>query len=500
MRTLEIGGLPGGSRLLHRLQFVLGPRFVEGLEGWKRLPLGRGWSLTVHPDLDVHRCGDDHRSVALIGCLLDPYDAGATNADVAAGLLRELAVGTDLLRHTARFGGRWVLVVNDGARAGLFHDALGLRQVFYTDVAQAGELWCASEPAVLTRVLNLQKDEGAVALVASGRWANREHWLPGESSAYVGVRHLLPNHYLDLSSGKSHRYWPVEDLGALDLQDCVEASARILEGLLESASRRFGLVIAVTAGRDSRLVLAATRRIARGVSYMTLRKPGKPVADVDVPTRLLRRLRLRHNIMPWPSSVDEDFAAVFRQNISLPHEVWIPEAQAILQNGGLNWVVVTGSGGEVARPFYALRDTAATVPTPGTLSRLVKMGSSRFAADALGAWVAGLPRLRNPGVLDLLYWEQRCGNWLAMAQLEFDIAWRDILTPFNCRILLANMLSVSQKYRTGPRHRLFEALMRRLWPDVLAEPFPRGRRRLSIFHPRRIKRALGLRRSGDPGH
>ncbi len=57
-----------------------------------------------------------------------------------------------------------------------------------------------------------------------------------------------------------------------------------------------------------------------------------------------------------------------------------------------------------------------------------------------------------------------------MCQLEFGIAWKVILTPFNCRTVANNMLSVEEEYRRPPEHRLHMGLTLALWPEVLTEP------------------------------
>ena len=101
---------------------------------------------------------------------------------------------------------------------------------------------------------------------------------------------------------------------------------------------------------------------------------------------------------------------------------------------------------------------------------LTRMGNHPFAVNHFNKWLGGIGDIYNVDILDLFYWEQRAGNWLAMCQLEFDIAWKDIFTPYNCRLLLIDMLSVDDIYRRPPQHELYKKMILTLWPEVLAEP------------------------------
>ena len=73
-------------------------------------------------------------------------------------------------------------------------------------------------------------------------------------------------------------------------------------------------------------------------------------------------------------------------------------------------------------------------------------------------------------LLDLLEWEQDHGNWVAMTQLEFDIAWREIFTPYNCRQVLATLLGVDERFRKAPDYLLFQRAILKAWPELLSEP------------------------------
>jgi len=66
-----------------------------------------------------------------------------------------------------------------------------------------------------------------------------------------------------------------------------------------------------------------------------------------------------------------------------------------------------------------------------------------------------------------------------MTQLEFDIAWRESITPYNCRDVLTTLLGVDERHRRAPDYALFRRLIERLWPEVLQEPInPRSRQSL----------------------
>ncbi|MCC7239120.1 MAG: hypothetical protein IT421_06395, partial [Candidatus Brocadia sp.] len=81
---------------------------------------------------------------------------------------------------------------------------------------------------------------------------------------------MLPNHYLNLKTGLCKRYWPNKPFQNLSLEEGLEKSSNILKALMKSASNRFDLTVGLTAGLDSRLVLAASKEISNKLSYTSL--------------------------------------------------------------------------------------------------------------------------------------------------------------------------------------------------------------------------------------
>jgi hypothetical protein len=69
-----------------------------------------------------------------------------------------------------------------------------------------------------------------------------------------------------------------------------------------------------------------------------------------------------------------------------------------------------------------------------------------------------------------------------MNLVEFDIAWKDILVPNNCRRLLADMLSVRERDRKIPNDILYRKLIAELWPQALSVPINPHKKQKLLTH------------------
>jgi hypothetical protein len=193
--------------------------------------------------------------------------------------------------------------------------------------------------------------------------------------------------------------------------------------------------------------------------------------DPVVAARLLGRLGIHHDIVRAQPYMSATFSKTFKENVFLAHDHYGPDAEAILDCYGRKKMVVTGSGAEVARiPFQKRIDRSGQHYTARDLARLQWMGDNKYAVQNFQQWLDEFDEPCKVHLLDLFSWEQSHGNWLAGTQMEFDIAWRDIFTPFNCRALLVCLMSVDERYRRSPDHKLFKILIEKMWPELMSEP------------------------------
>lgn len=467
------------ERLLFRRQFILGPHFVDRFASWKTLTVRRSICLTVHPDLKACVIKEDNKAITLLGYMLDPNNPQAADDDILRSLMRQLRSSDNLdnfFSYTDSIGGRWILIVDNGLEIRLFNDAVGYRQVYYTDMEMCEQLWCGSQPGIIADILKLDVDEEAREFMNSVSYrSNEEYNWPGDASPYREIRHLLPNHYLKLDGGECYRYWPAKYLSELSMDDCVNENAPLLLGLMHSAFNRFKLALSVTAGRDTRLILAGAKDISRRVLFFTMMHPklNENSADIRIPSTLLARLRLEHNVISCECPMEEEFARIYKQNVTEAHELYGIMAQGLYFHYPEERVCVKGNAIGIAKCVY---QNSPQVVIGGerkinanTLANLIDAGDSVFAVKACDKWLLDAKDTYNIDILDLYKWEIREGNWQAMSQLEWDIV-QEVFVPYNCRTFLVNMLSVREEHRGPPGYELHDALIRRLWPEVLEEP------------------------------
>ncbi|UCH52495.1 MAG: hypothetical protein JSW09_07715, partial [Pseudomonadota bacterium] len=242
-------------------QFVLGPRFVPGLPQWNQYSIGPGLFLSAHPELSVMRCTEGERSLTLLGYILSPDNPNATNTDILRGLLRAATSIQELTEKTFHLGGRWLLIARDGQERYLFNDTMGLRQAFYSDPSRfEGGVWVMSQPGLAAKCFDAKLDPSALDY---RQWrlnqGGAEYMWPGSASPVCGLRHLLPNHYLDLNTARCQRFWPTRTLTPIAFDSAVNHLAQRLPQLMRAVANRFDIALGITAGIDSRLVLAASR-------------------------------------------------------------------------------------------------------------------------------------------------------------------------------------------------------------------------------------------------
>ncbi|KDR95640.1 hypothetical protein SAMN02745945_01491 [Peptoclostridium litorale DSM 5388] len=464
------------DKLVFRKQFLMTAKKIEGLLGWKRYNVCFGQKmLYVHPDLEVTVEEEQGKRVMLLGYMLDWKRPQQGNGDIIRRMLAQSNSFMDFVESTYDIGGRFALMYEDENECNMFHDAGGQREVYY-HIGEHG-VSCAAQLPILASFLDVAEntDIGIQELYHSDIFLDfKKQWV-GEDTIYKATKSLKPNHYISMETGAVKRYWPLKPLERVGIEYAVDTASEMLKGFLKAAALRGELLIPVTAGWDSRILLAASREICDKVMYYVIKFPHMEYShmDIEIPRKLLGKLGVEFHVIEAPEHVDERFAEIFRANTAYFKEDNLAGIYNVFFKKFPEKVNVSSHVSEVIRSYRGntkkYRDEFySTCVAYGGRDEYY---NNEYVKRTSGKWIEnnmGFSQDMNVDPFSLFCWEEWLG-WEASQRSETDIAIEEY-TPFSCRSLMAILLSVRPSYRNKYSCSLYKRLMEKMWPQVLSEP------------------------------
>lgn len=468
-------------------QFVLSESRREVPPGWRWRSIA-GTELATAPLLPVSPV--THPAVGACAWLIgDAIYEGALLTEAGIGLgdgeSGPLDAVLDLLSD---LGGRYVAIVNAEGRRRLYPDAGATRSLTYAPDERAA----ASGPAALFPTTYGERYDSAFA--AAVGMPDEDHWYPAGLTPHFGVHRLLPNHYLDLDSWSVTRSWPESPPPPCTGAEAVPQVAALVGESLSAAGADGGGALSLTAGQDSRALLACSRRTLQDATFFCFLTEEDSV-DAHMARRLAQGAGLELRELPVREATADQTSDWLRRT---GHAVSgairrIHPTLALLESSR---IVLPGMAGEVARAYYwKPRDVPSLRITANELVERMHLPAHPRFVEATARWLGPLEGYPLPLMLDLAYIEHRLGCWSGPQAYGSDPYGRTLI-PLARRAIFELMLGLPERYRR--EERLAPDLCRLLWPELLDLPFNRytGLRRhrhaveMSLRRARRAPRKL----------
>ena len=336
-------------------------------------------------------------------------------------------------------------------------------------------------------------------LVEPVKKSGRVTWIPGTLTAHEGIARLLPNHYLDLADWTPVRFWPRPDAFAQDLSvDAAAATvAHQLQRFMGAATKEFRVGLALTAGCDSRILLAAAREFLEEIEFFTFAPSSTHGVDQIMAQKIAKRLRLRHRLVSGARTSAAEMQAwdhAVGDTIRAPVRSIYPAVRQLDYDLILSGILGESGRARLYQSDYATinakRPTAALV-----LTRMLQPLDSELVS-ATETWLRDITWLPCSSVLDL-----------AVLELFYMPLWRpaqcaDIaeMMPLVDRTIQTAFMSVPPKEKS--RDALFVKSIAMLWPEALKFPINRFGDYRDLLHlvsklkqPKRLIPALRKRMS-----
>ncbi len=450
-----------------RRQFVLGSKHLQ-IEGWGKYTIADRYYLTIHPDLSFQHVKTEGKSLTVLGYFIDPFQAEISNIDILNKILQDMNNITDITDGFEKASGRFIVIATIQDCAWLFNDAVGLRQVVYCK-DKNDKIWCASQAEALAEHLYFLPDMYAMDYRNSHMFISgkEEFWFANDRTPYEEIKQLLPNHYLDLTTAKTTRFFPTTScIKPLTLQNGIDLSVPLLKNSIKMAYNRLNLKMAISAGIDSRKSFAATKELKEKMFYFTQSAKNNQM-DVRVTARLLSKLGISHNILDLKSMSDE-FRQYYFISATCARETKGDIAYTLYYHFGPNATILNSNVSEITQCNYWLPKSningEGLAIITGLYHPLTINDFEKWLQDAR-------PVCESTGlnILTLFHWEQRGGRWAAASFSEYDIA-HDSFTPYNNRYLIKLILGINEKYRRNRMQNVALKTIASMWPEVLSEP------------------------------
>ncbi len=425
-------------------------------------PIGAFW-LSVGPGLPrVDVVNDAGHPCVLLGFPIDLAEKQLLADQWVAPRLADLGTDDGVHQTLRRLGGRYVLIVAHPDRPRLYPDVVtGVSCVWDTAAQCVG----STAGAILT-------DDAYEARFDHNLHAHLqidgEGWFPAGFTAHHGVTRLLPNHYLDLTTFTAHRFAAVAAAPQTPetVIDGVIATIRTQAEALQAGPKK--LAIALTAGRDSRAILACLREMIGNIQVVTVTGSDRHQTDTIIAKKLAEDFGLNHMTLPRKSATLAAQEVFIRRGAHCygdSNKVFHPSIDPLVPD----FVFAGGLGGEVARAFYwSEKDDPAMAVTPALLMTRFGLRRSPKVEASLQVWLDQLPPLSDArDILDLAYIEQRFGPW-AMAQFCTDPTlerYSPMITYEGVRLLL----DLPHDWKV--KDKLNEAIVERAWPELNTYPY-----------------------------
>ncbi len=482
------------ENLKFRRQFVLSNSEIAILDGWKNHRVSNpveDFYLSSHPDLDVIKVSGASKDLLLLGYIIDPYNP-ERNSESILFHLAKFEHFDEIVAASFNLGGRFVIIVSDISGIKIFNDAMAFREVYYVCKSQVTA--CGSTPDILMQIFGLHQDMDPELqqFYKSKAFNSPERIWIGDKTPIEGVKHLLPNHYLDLVPGTCIRFWPIVKMKRISIKPAIELMSDILKGTYKAASLRFTIHQGLTSGWDTRLLLAASHNFCKDIHYFFIRgfkgdEIKKGSVDYHISKEIAQKFDLDHEIIETDNiRANEDFVRTYYANNLFARPKLLSVFYHAYLNNYENTITISGTGGnEILR---LLRIAGRNDCSSFSIAKIWNYESFPFIKNNIELWFRSNYSLKktNFKMIDIFFWEQMFANWGSLSGSEQDIV-RDELRPFNNRAFISAYILLLDRYRYPDYPKGHIRIIKKLWPELLSFDMD-----INNYKLKKVLRRLGI--------
>jgi asparagine synthetase B (glutamine-hydrolysing) len=443
-------------------QFVLTSRSTEACtssQGFVTTDLGEKYVLQSHRGLEVTtRRISENKIISIVGYFYDPAAPNLDRHQICETLnfTHDIA---DPINRISKLAGVFVVFLAHEADLYIFPDACAMREVYYNANS------AASSPAFL-KYKQAESDALPNSYFLSNEFRKRPVWI-GDQTSYSDVRRIKPNHYIQLGKDRATRFFPVLRRVPIGIESGCENIKNHLQGTMQAVVTARPVMMSLTSGWDSRLLLAASRLVKSKILYCTIRHSHANV-DAKISLRLIQALDLNY-LQQWYSSTGPRFSYIDQISSILPNMDKNSPSAVCSSIFHCNPIIISGACSEIARIEYGRINRLSGK----VLAKLARHSNHSYIEKSYDRWLEeNEAYLQSLGysTLDFFYWEEIMANRTAKDVAEAAALGKKVFPAFNSHHLIELLLCIDPVYRQKQDNLLYRKIITQMWPELLKFP------------------------------
>ncbi|GEK91052.1 hypothetical protein [Alkalibacterium kapii] len=411
---------------------------------------------------------DGEKTVIAYGKIIDSRNPDLTEQ----AIVEKLAQAKDsvqLVEWTEYMAGRYVLIYQNTKELILFPDATCSVPIFYSVIENKWLI--SSKQKTIADALELPMSDASVEIKSQ---AEEQQPLPYDRSMYEGIRVVIPNHFLNVKDQRAKRFFPIRELESRSVDEVIKETITLTQNVVDSYMMEDDLVIPLTAGKDSRLILSFFKKYQDRIQLYTFDHQPKEAEpdDIKIPRQLTSRLGLSYQVLPRVQMDDETFKSFVNYFSGTQNRRILENALTLKQSGLKSSRFVTGDIIPIVKSNFGkkLPESLATTNYLVTKTHNYSDENKRIVRQ----WRKNVKKHAHENgvsLFDLFFWESRLGRWLPNNMSNYDTM-SDPVLIFNNRRLIESWISIPREQRVDTD--FHEQIISRLWPELLDIPLTSG--------------------------
>ena len=434
-------------------QFIICEDKIE-LENWSSIKLGK-FILSYSKKLDLKEVIDrNNKKWVLLGRALQT-DLKKSNP------IEELKKKKDenIESIYSSWTGRWILINNDCVHL----DASGSLGCFYA--VNTEKIYISSSPSILNNILKKYGNDGGEYTCSLKRGIGMDYY-PAPATRYTNIKRLMASQVLDFKeklSIKKRRLVYIDKYKLLSYEEQLNLLKQYFSQAVINLfqSHKKNLYVPLTAGMDSRLILAACLYNNIPVKSITFEQDNMLKADKTLPKIICDRLGIEHIFI---NKENENFSGERAKEfdfhcgkhcIDADRELYAyRQFESVVGNS----ILLRGGIFETARLSYyykKLEENKMQTPTETIIKayNLYNLNVHKAAIEEWGRWIEKNPE-EDIDWKHRFYLEERAGAWLSYLEYADDITNIERIHLANCTNIISLMLSISIDKRKDGQHQI----------------------------------------------